>query len=405
MTNKINIDVSSNVKVAVVPQCVFLKRKTGQLLKDFGLLKHQRKAVHNLIFNFMHANSHQYSLGEVAPSDVRTHNSGLRKSRSLESIHTIKQGTTTCPLPLANTDSESDDDTPPPPPTTLPRDSDQSLTEDAVTININIMKPGTLECLEEKIKELESTKQKIQANKPDLSAMEKRAFLKWIPDVPYPKFRFLPKHVQNDLDRIDEEYQKELRDTIRQLKTSKQLAGQARKCSWDSTSEERYQELMNPKQQFPKQTREREIDDKIPDDFHLYIKQHEVEPPEVIADRKRRDQIYLDNKKKNAILEKEERVKNETNKIEENIRSIFNDPWFQIDACGSGTYRECFALSLSKYDTLKEFGNKTNGRDFGIWQYFYRKFRKYRTDNNNDLLAKYDDEHLYKTVKEIIKSK
>lgn len=172
MTTNINIKIDNGVKVTVVPQYLSLKRKTGQLLKDFGLLQHQRKAVHNLITQFMHANSHQFSLGKTAPSEIETHNNGLRKSQSLgciptlksegestlqsEDLNTIKQGLLASPLPLTNTDFESDDDTPHTTtthtqPTTQPAldSSTQSHENGAVIVNIN-----TVETESPEVKEL-----------------------------------------------------------------------------------------------------------------------------------------------------------------------------------------------------------------------------------------------------------
>jgi len=141
MTTNISIVVNERNKAEVVPHYFPLKRKHGQLLKDFGLHKHQRKAVYDLISTFMHANSYQHVLGEVAPSDDRIHNSGLRKSRSLGCINTIEQDQSACPLPLTNTDSESEDDTPTnvihTVNTTSLENSTQSHANGAVVININ----------------------------------------------------------------------------------------------------------------------------------------------------------------------------------------------------------------------------------------------------------------------------
>jgi len=142
MANNIVIALNDSIKVEVVPQYIPLKRRTGQLLKDFGLFKHQRKEVYDLISKFMHANSHQLLREKSAPSELETHNNGLRKSRSLGSINTLKQDQSICPLQLTNTDFDSDDDTPHTPHTPLthttsPDNSIQSHSHGAVVININ----------------------------------------------------------------------------------------------------------------------------------------------------------------------------------------------------------------------------------------------------------------------------
>lgn len=105
--------------IQAVPHYPVLKRQHGRLMKDFGLLKHQRKAVYDLVATFMHANSHQNYLRETSPSVHRTHKDDLRKSQELE-FHTIEQVSSTCSSPLASTDSESDDDTIYTPPNTPP---------------------------------------------------------------------------------------------------------------------------------------------------------------------------------------------------------------------------------------------------------------------------------------------
>jgi len=158
-----DITIDKGIKITVVPQYFPLKRRTGQLLKDFGLNKYQRKEVLDQITKFMHFNSHQHLLGMKAPSEPGTHNNGLRKSRSLGSINTIKQDLSTCPLPLTNTDSESDDDTPAPTPHTTIHtqpaldDSNQSHENGAVIININTVETESpkVQRLEAHIAELE----------------------------------------------------------------------------------------------------------------------------------------------------------------------------------------------------------------------------------------------------------
>lgn len=162
MTTKISLNDS--IKVEVVPQYFYIRRKHGQLLKDFGLLQHQRKAVYDLVNKFMHANSHQNYLREKAPSDIRTHKSGLGKSQSLGCLNTIEQSDLTNPLPLSSTDSESDDDTPPKP----SHDVIQSHANGDVIVNIQTPYGPSIQDLEYKLEGHENHLHFHDIEKPDV---------------------------------------------------------------------------------------------------------------------------------------------------------------------------------------------------------------------------------------------
>jgi len=267
-----DITIDKGIKISVVPQYFPLRRKTGQLLKDFGLDKYQRKEVLNQITKFMHFNSHQYVLGKTAPSEPRTHNSGLRKSRSLGSIHTIKQDLLTCPLPLTNTDSESDDDTTPPLTHTTTHtqpalnDSNQSHANGAVVININTVnetESPKVKQLEEHIEVLEN---QLNDMFPPILSEKLRTKMRKLNDRNHKNDRWIPFQERDSIKRQYDRYQQERSEYLDKRHEVEEELKQAK------------EDVHDLKQRLHKQcVKSKELEDKIKDG----IGNGNTEPPAV----------------------------------------------------------------------------------------------------------------------------
>lgn len=86
--------------VLVVPQYTSLRRRHGQLMKDFGLLKHQRKEVRDLVLKFMHKNSFQNfvrNYGETSDTSdtdgCEAVNSTPYDSLPISGVQSLEEGT------------------------------------------------------------------------------------------------------------------------------------------------------------------------------------------------------------------------------------------------------------------------------------------------------------------------
>jgi len=379
MTTKTEIVVDDDIRVTVVPQYFLLKRKHGQLLKDFGLLKHQRKAVYDLVHTFMHANSHQNSLREVAPPVLGTHKSGLRKSQSLGSLNTIEQKPLASPLPLANTDSESGDDTPPHTTThtTSPDHCTQSHENGAVVVKIRT-NPDVLK-MQEKIDSIEACLQRMSDERPRMSASAKS--LNYGRKSSGHLYAF--QDVQGALNSKDT-YEKELKEY---------------QCKRD--------ELTTQLIKYKREIADLKDGKKPSSDIEPILKTSAVHQISDVAPsvntldvRYASSENTVDRWKEHRELQ-EERPKEKRETLVQQAfqtisKGIMQDKYF-FEKVDGITRANLLASSILKYSSLDEFTDKCHLREFDTWKKVIKLYvdRKSESIYRQDLY-KFNDSYLYK---------
>lgn len=388
MTTQTTIVVNDEVRVKVVPHYFLLKRKHGQLLKDFGLLKHQRKAVYDLIHTFMHANSHQNSLRDVAPTEPGTHKGELRKSQSLGSLNTIEQKPLVFSPPLANTDSESDEDTPTPAHPS-PDHSTQSHESGAVVVSIrtNTSNQSILKC-EERIKNLEEELNRKKLERPFKSALIDRMNVS-------NKTR-LGRQLVNSVHTIEsatnakEKYEKELeQNRLEQKEITDEIIECKRKisCLRDGTStlKEESAPVVHPK------------DDDISNLRITYSSEKPTDRWKTSPEEEKRIEEY-NNKYKSKVSEDKER------RFRAIVFKVMKDPYLYNTHCSDNrTLVVRFAESITKYPILSEFITKCAPQENATWNHvlnLYLKERKFEHD-----LYDRGPEYLFKWYVEFLERK